>query len=359
MSDLFEPLPAMRSPDPQAGGREKPFNPLVREDGELRPTELFFRLGLLLGAFLFLAEGQGAPWNRSWPIIAAAVAMAALIVLTMTLQWRVLGDWRRATQRLVLAALVLVLAVPLTAVISPQLAASALPEVLRTFLTESLSTIQRIPGLGAALSIVHGVIVFLFYMLVLVVLMATSGAGQRLGFALVGAGVAGLGLFLHPTPETVVGLVLLGFFFRVQWEKPLLVPDRLRPHLSDTQLQFLRELTEQGALSPGEARLYLDQDAAAFGELLEYRLVEYDSFVREVLPGQRLLHDPACAALENGMGLARRGFWFLAGITYLLTPDLIPGPVDDIIVMLLCSGAGLNWFSALLGKRRVMGRRRF
>ncbi len=326
--------------------------PVVRDDGELQPWELAFRLGSLAAAAFFLVEGQGSPLDRSPLFLAAAFALSALAVITMAMQWRVLGDWRRWTQQVVLLSLAFVLVVPVSAALNPQLGQSALPDGMETVLRETIETINRIPGLSLAWGLVHGVIVFLVTVMTLIVLVAHSGPAQRGGIVFVGLLVAGVGLFFHPTAETVVGLLLLAYFLRVQWETALLVPRRLREHLSAAQLDYLRELARDGALSTGETKLYLEGDARAFSELLDYGLVEFDTIARQVVPGKRLLHDPAVAALEKALGHVRRGLWVLAGVVYFVMPDLIPGPIDDIVVMAICAGAGFNWIGALFGRRK-------
>ncbi|MBI5153951.1 hypothetical protein HZA57_01835 [Candidatus Poribacteria bacterium] len=346
--------PAERPPLLLPGAPAPPAEPdeQFAPTGELRSSELFFRLGLLIGAGLFLAEGQGNPLTRGPIALAASLLMAALIVLTMALQWRVLGDWRRRTQQAVLIALVVVLTIPVSGVLNPALGSTALPGWFEEPLMALLGALGKIPGVSQALTIAKGLIVFLFYCVVMGALLASSSPNRHAGFTLIALAIGALGLFFHPAAETVVGLFLLGFAVRVQWERPLLIPDKLLPHLSPMQLEYLRELQRQGSLSTGETKLYLDQNAAAFSELLDYGLVEYDRMVRQVFPGGRLLHDPACEGTERVLAVFRRGIWLLAGIIYFFMPDLIPGPLDDIVVMILCGGASLNWLTSLFSTRR-------
>ncbi len=349
------PVPVSPKPEPPGDGEDS--HAIVQPNGELRPEELTFRLGLLLASSVFLIDAMGAPWAQNPIFLTAAFLMSALVVLTLASQWQILGDWRRSTQQLVLFVLAVVLTIPLCATLNPTLGLSALPESIETAIMQSLSAIERIPGFGAALSILKGMVVFIVFCLVLLVMAATGEGMRRGGLVFLTVVLVGLGLFFYPMAETVVGIILLVFFFRVQWERPLMIPDKLRPHLSAVQLDYLRELLRHGALSTGETKLYLDNNAAAFGELLDFGLVEYDNMVREVRPGRRLQHDPACEAMERGFGFARRGFWMLAGIVYFFLPDLIPGPLDDFIIMALCTGAGFGWLSALFGGKR--GRPRY
>ena len=348
MSDVAPRL-ALSGPGPAPPA---PEDPIRAPDGELRPPEVLFRAGLLLGAGLFLLEGIGAPWRASPVLAAGALVLSTLAVLTLAVQWRVLGDWRKWTQQSLLAGLALVLALPIAGALSPTVGGSALPEALRLPLSGVLSAMERMPGAAAAFSLVKGFAAFLLYVLILLSLAAFSGPALRGGLAVVALLVAGLALFFAPTAETLVGLLLLAFFLRVQWERPLFLPDRLAPLLTHAQREFLRELLTRGALSTGETKLYLDHDPAAFAQLAEFDLVEYDSIAREVVPGRRLVHDPARTALESALGMGRRLLWIAGGVLYLLLPDLVPGPIDDAVIMMLAMGAGFNWFGALLRGRR-------
>ncbi len=336
--------------EPSTAAPEEP--PVLRRDGELQPWELAFRLGLLAASAFFLVEGQGSPLNRSPLFLAAAFALSMLSVITMAMQWRLLGDWRRRTQQTVLLSLAIVLVIPVSAALNPQLGQSALPDGLETALREVIASINRVPGLNIAWELIHGIVVFLVTLMTLVVLIAHSGPAQRGGIIFIGLLIGGLGLFFHPTAETIVGLLLLAYFLRVQWEVALMVPARLREHLSAVQLDYLRELVREGSLSTGETKLYMEGDAEAFAHLMDYGLVEFDRIARQVVPGKRLLHDPAVSVLETGLGYVRRGLWVIAGLVYFIMPDLIPGPVDDLVVMAICAGAGFNWIGALFGRRR-------
>jgi hypothetical protein len=344
---------ALPPPAPPAGD-----DPVHRPDGELTAVELFHRLGVLAGAGLFLAEGQGTPWSRGLMPAGAGLLLAVLVVVTLAFTWRVLGDWRRWSNQLVYVALAAVLTVPLCAALDPRISGSALPTALEIPLAQFLSTLDRMPGVGTAMTLLKGVVVFVLYCVTIAVLLAASGPAQRGGFAFFSVVLALVGLFFHPTAETVVGFALLAYFMRVQWERALLIPEKLRPHLRGVQVDYLRELLREGALSTGETKLYLENNPALFQELLEYGLARYESLTREVVPGERLLHDPAAETLEFGLSVLRRGVWLAVGVVYFVMPDLIPGPLDDLLVMMVCSGASLGWFTALLSSRgRVNGGR--
>ncbi|MBX3728385.1 MAG: hypothetical protein KF858_04300 [Candidatus Sumerlaeia bacterium] len=345
-----------QSPAP-AGGAPR-FDGLGQATGELHVAELAYRLGLLVGAALFLVEAVGLPWSRGPLVMLGGLAMSALIITTMALQWRVLGDWRRRTQQGLLLATVAILTIPLCAVLLPRLGSSALPASVEAALSGVLTTLTRLPGAGPVFELLRGLVILLLYSVVMIVLIFSSGADKRAGFTIIGLGVVAVLLFFYPTAETVIGLIFLGLFFRSQWERAVMIPDRLRPHLSPLQLAYLRDLVEQGALSTGETKVYLEQDARAFAELLEYHLVEYDSIAREVLPGKRLLHDPACETLDRMLGFSRRAIWMVVGIVYFLMPNFIPGMVDDFIVLAICSGASLNLFGPLFASRVRRGFRR-
>src|SRR5690606_36564588 len=124
--------------------------------------------------------------------------------------------------------LILVLVVPISAVISPELSNMALPETLKALIGDAHELSQSIPGIAVTIKLVHSLFIFFFFVVVMTVLIATSGPNSRVGFGLIAIALAAAGLFLYPSAETIVGMVLLAFLFRIQWEKPLLVPDDMR-----------------------------------------------------------------------------------------------------------------------------------
>jgi hypothetical protein len=316
---------------------------ITNEQGELRLHELLFRLGLLAGAGAFFHEALGPPWQRNLFGL-AALLLSALIVSTMVFKWRVLGDWRRKSQQVLYVLFILVLTIPVAAALSPSFGQSSLPNSVETVLTELISALEKLPAMGLALGLFKGLVSFLFLGLTLVILLLGSSATRRNGIVIVGLLLSIICLFFYPSAETVAGFVFLGLFIGNEWEVPLLVPDKLRPHLRPIQVEFLMELLRQGALTTGETRIYLDNNPRHFEELLELKLVEYDSIAREVQPGVRLLHDPASEFFETVLAVGRRAVWVLFGIIYFLMPDLIPGPIDDIIVMAVCTGSGIRLF---------------
>jgi hypothetical protein len=287
---------------------------------------------------------MGWPWERSPWALVASVPGVILIVTTLVFQLRLVGDWRRRTQLPVYLALGLVLIIPLSSLLSPSLAGSALPEQLREALIEAVRTVSSLWLLGGIADFLLWGAILSAYLLIMAMLVLTRGAFQRGITGALGVLVLFLGLLLHPTAETAVGFALLAWFFWVQFERPLLIPDRLRPHLSDSQIDTLKALDWDGRLTTGETKAYLAHDPAAFGQLLDCGLVEFDPFTRLVLPGHRLRHDATSGALEEFLKTARRWGWLLVGLVYFLLPDFIPGPIDDVIVMFLCAGAGFDWF---------------
>lgn len=340
------------SVDPLLLGSEDPQpRPAPTADGELTSEEFAFRLGLLAAALVFFHEGFGSPLQHGI-FGAAAVLVSALIVLTMLFQWRVLGDWRRRSQQMLYFAVIVVLSWPIAAALSPTLGQSTLPNGLEILLVNGLALMRETPVAGTILGLVQGILSFGFLIITLGILLLGSGENRRGGVLLVGMMLGAICLFFHPSAETLGGFAFLGIFLATQWEVPLLISDRLRAGLQPIQLEFLHELMREGSLGTGETKIYLQNDPSLFAQLVELRLVVYDSIAREIQPGPRLLHDPATQTLETAFRMLRRCVWIGVGLLYFIMPDLIPGPVDDLVVMFICSGAGGQIADWLTPKRR-------
>jgi hypothetical protein len=314
----------------------------TNESGELQPSELMLRLGLLLGAGLFFNESLGLPWNRNLFGIAACF-VSALIVSTLAFQWRVLGDWRRRTQQVLLAGLFLVLSFPIAAALSPTFGASAIPDFLEGPLSEIIHVARKVPGIPVVIGFLKAMISFIFLALVLIILVMTNSAARRGGLIFVALLNASICLFFYPRLETFVGLVFVALFLHRQWEIPLLISDRVRAHLARPQVEFLRELIRQGSLTTGETRVYLANRPEYFAELLDFQLVEYDPTSRDVVAGRKLGHDASTAVAEKAFGYGRRFVWLMIGLVYFIMPDFLPGPIDDAVVIALCVLSGFNF----------------
>lgn len=342
---------ATEQPAPSPGGAM----PTGVAEDQLTWPEVSYRGGLLLGAGIFFFEALGAPMERGLFGIAAGL-LSLLLVVTMALQWRILGDWRDGRVLGLLAGMAAVLMIPIAAGLSPSLGGSGLPEGFEEALTKFLDGMKAVPGMGAVIGFLKAIISFLLVLMLIVLMLLGGGGGKRGGIYLAGGILTALVLFFHPTVETIIGFLFLGMFIHAQWELALIIPKKVRDALTLTQRDFLRALLRQGGMSPGETRLWLEGNANAFGQLLDLGLVEYDRMIREVVPGHRLIHDPAAAALESALSVMRRVTWFAVGILYFFLPDLIPGPVDDLVILALTSGAGLGFFGQ--GLREVATRRR-
>lgn len=330
-----------------------------RMEGHWLP-DFLLRFGLLLGAFLFLLEGLGSPFSRNL-FAFAGFLLASLAVLTIVFQWRVLGDWRRREQQVLYVVLAIVLTLPATAAIgpSPAMGGTMMPGALEGPFVEVLSRIKAVPGLGTVFVFMRAILSFFFFLITLLILMLTSAPGRKGGLLFLGILLLGMCLFFHPSAETIAGFLLLGAFFHNTWETPLILPEKVKAFLRPAQLNYLADLLGRGPLTTGETRILLDNDPALYAELMELQLVEYDPVAREVMPGCRLLNDPASGAVATAFDYGRRTAWILVGVTYVLLPDFIPGPIDDIIVLALCTASGFSLFSLAAGRRRRVIRRRY
>lgn len=317
-------------------------------------SEFSYRAGLLLAAGLFLFEAFGSPFAPAAGLFAiASLLLSLLIVSTLAIQWRQLGDWRDPRNKVLLVLLTFVFTMLLTGALNPKLTGSALPAGVQEALTQAWNAFRMIPGVGMLAGFLRAMLSFLLLTILAIVLLLGTKPGRRAGVYIAAGFLAVLLVLFSPTLETMLALAFLGTFLATQWEFALLLAPRVRDSLSPAQLEYLETLARAGRLSPGETRLYLNDDAQAFAHLAELELVEYDKMFGEVLPGRRLLNDPTVAAFETLSGLLRRFAWVALGIVYFLLPDLLPGPIDDIIVMAICSGAGLGFFG---GNPRVARR---
>jgi hypothetical protein len=319
--------------------------------GRIDQAEALFRAGLLLGAVLFLYEAMGPPWIRGIFGVAGFL-LAAACVITMLFQWRVLGDWRHPLQQSFAAGLVLTLTIPAAAVLSPTLTQSLLPETVEAAFRETMGTLAKLPGMQALGTLIKALVGFVFLMVALLILAIGSVGRRRAGVNILGISLVVGCIFFYPSAETVAGFFFLFLFVYHHWEVPLILAPKIRAALSSSQREYLRELQQIGSLSTGETRIYLDNRPESFAQLADLQLVRYDNIAREVTPGPRLGHDPASDTLEKAFGAVRRCAWVAVGIVYLLMPN-IPGPIDDLIVMAVTSGVGLNLFGVLFAKRGI------
>lgn len=318
--------------------------------------ELSFRFGILLGSLLFLHESMGFPWSRNLYGM-AGLLLSVVIVLTMAFQWRVFGDWRRWGNQVLYFVFLFALTLPLSATLHPTFGQSLIPDSIEKPLVEIGNLFFATPVMDSVLGFVRGVLAFLMMGLILLVLVVTNESSRRTGLGIAAVFIGGACLFIYSTPETFLGLILLGLFVYYQWEIPVMIPDRLYAHLNETQLSYLKELVREKALSTGETRVYLDNNPKLFADLVDFQLVEYDSIAREVIPGRRLREDRMEGAVGLFYQIMRRGAWILVGIVYFLLPDFVPGPIDDIIIMSICTFSGFNLLSLLGGKGKRVGRK--
>lgn len=321
------------------------------EDGPDVP-EAAWRAGLLAGAGLFLGQALGWPWERGLTGI-GGMLLAFLTVSTMAVRWRTLGDYTRPRQAWLLAGCAAVLSVPLAAALNPTLGASSLPDAIEEPLLLLRGMIESVPGLSLAVLFVQGLVSFALLAMALLALLLGSSGGSRTGVMFVAALSGVLLFFFHPSLELVVGLLLLGAYFHSQWESALILPGHVREALDPVQRRFLRVLVREESLPAGEARVLLEDDPARLARLVDFDLVTYDSTERRVRPSGRLAPgSPEQERAERPFSLLQRTVWFVMGALYLVMPDLIPGPIDDIIIMALCTLAGSNWLNAAASARR-------
>lgn len=337
-----------------------PAAPCKTAGGELHWAELSFRCGLLLGAFLFLAEGQGEPWARSPLVLLGGLLLGGLTTMTMAFHWRVLGDWRRRTQQAMIVGLGLVLACAFAAALDPRLTGSALPGFLQRVVGEAVDRATgSVPFAQFFLGAFRGVVAFLVFAGAMLAMLATGGDTRRGGFAAVATLVLAASLFFYPAWETVLGVAFLAGFLASQWEYPVLAPDAVLARLSPAQWRFLQHLLKAGELSTGETRLYLEDNPRLYAELLDFGLVDYDGIARAVVPGARLVRGGGSETLAGAMQATRRTLLIALALLYVVLPDFIPGPIDDIVILMIAGGASFGWLRDLLLASKMRRPRRF
>jgi hypothetical protein len=306
--------------------------------------EVAYRTGLLLASGLLLVDALGSPLDRGI-IGVPAVLLSLLAVATLLFQARTLGDWRQWPSQFLALALTAVLWVPLAAALSPRLGESFMPDVLETPTLLMLQYLGEIPGAAQVGAVISAALSFTFLVLATLALAVAANRPNGKVLPVLATATFLLNLFFHPTAETLAGHLLLAWFFIVHWQPTLIIDPRVHALLSPAQNRFLLELQQHRVLNTGDTRLLLDNDAAAFQQLLDHQLADYDSIAREVLVGKRLLSTSGAGGpLGTFFAVLRRGGWIALGCLYFLLPDLLPGPIDDMIVLMVTTGAGLNLF---------------
>lgn len=313
--------------------------------------EFFFRLGLLVCALVFLLEATNLQLKAGLLLLGIWICNS-LLLLMMVLGWKVLGDFRSPLNQTLLGLTSFVLPLYTYLVIVPSPKDEANLALITQAIANARSFLEAVPGgmfLGATLQL------FVFCVLLIGILMITTADSELFQRSATALFVAGQSLFLlviYQNVELVLSFFFLGTFIKSCWHKPLIIAPQLESHLNATQRNYLRELVKEGSLSTGQTKLYLKQQAQLFAELLEHQLVEVDSIAREIFPGKRLNHHPAFHTYRTAKTLMRRGIWILFGLLYLVLPDLLPFTfIDDLIVMMIVSGIGLDWKSLFQKKR--------
>ncbi|MGF1572530.1 MAG: hypothetical protein ACFCU1_05605 [Sumerlaeia bacterium] len=313
--------------------------------------QFFYRLGLLACAVVFLLEGVDLKLQAGLLLFGLWLCNS-LALLMLLLGWKVLGDWRSPlNQTLVgLTSVVMPLYSYLVFVPSPK------QEENLALITQAVGNartfLEVVPGgmfIGATIQLL---VFFVLLIIVLIITTSQSELFQRTATTLLYAGQAIALLVIYQNVEVVLSIFFFLYFLKSVWEKPLILSQSLEWHLNALQLSYLRELLNEGSLSTGQTKVYLRQQAPLFAELLEHQLVEVDSIAREILPGKRLNNHSAVQIYKSAKSMMRRGIWIVFGLLYLVLPDLLPFTfIDDIIVLLIVSGIGIDWKS-LFQKRR-------
>ncbi len=297
------------------------------------------RAGLLLGASLFLADGCGLPWSHGLFGV-AALPIAVLLVAMPALSWMRLGDWRDARRGSLLAASTIPVWMVVAAAITPELRSLTPPGTANRAAATLAGGSPLVPFGAMAASLAGAIVAFTHLMALLISLRVAWKPGRPIASVVALVLPGALAVLYHSGAETLVGLLLLGWFFACSHEIALLLPAHMEAALDDRDRAFLAHLRTRGRMREAEAPLLLPRGLERLAELEALGLVHHDRGTGELTPDAAAPQEVATAT-RRGSWLAR-GAWIAAGALYLLLPDLLPGPIDDLVVMLLCSYAGLR-----------------
>jgi hypothetical protein len=300
-----------------------------------------YRLGLLVASALFFVESVGLPSTHGLFGFAAG-ALAMLLVLTPAASWRCLGDWREIRRRILLGAMMFVAWIPLAAAVTPRLGKSAIPDALEGPMMAVISFVRGMPFGTWMANLGAGLVSFAILFFTLVCMMLAWKPGRVSPLLAAATLLSALLLFFNPTIEVAIGLLFLGMFVHESWEPALILPMHLTEALSPAQRDFLLYLRTNGAVTAAETPLLLRGTEKELADILELGLAAYDPATKTVHPGERLFLESAGGSIDRAMFYGTRVIWILLGSLYFLFPDLLPGPIDDVIIMALCTWAGLR-----------------
>ncbi len=297
------------------------------------------RAGLLLGAALLLADGAGLPWTRGL-FGFAALPIAALLVGMPSLGWRRLGDWRDPRRAALIVGAIIPVWIVVAAAVSPELGATLVPDGVEKPAAGLLDATGWIPFAGMATRLA-GALVSLahLFVLLLAVWLAWRPRGVVAPLLAIGLPLALLILY-HPGIETLLGLLFLAWFFGMSREVALMLPPHIERVLDERDAAFLAHVARNGGVRVAEVPLMLPGGLARCAELEALGLVQGDGESGTVRAGDALAKSGGAGSRTAGW--LGRAAWIAVGSLYLLFPDLLPGPIDDLVVMLLCSYAGFR-----------------